>query len=47
VAEFAAHELDAVNFGPGDPALAHRRDERVGAGALAASLATLRRFLCG
>jgi succinyl-diaminopimelate desuccinylase len=47
VAEFAAHGLDAVNFGPGDPALAHRRDERVDAGALAASMATLRRFLCG
>src|SRR5205814_1856651 len=47
VAEAAAHGVDAVNFGPGDPALAHRRDERVGADALAASLATLRRFLCG
>ena len=45
VAEFAAHGLDAVNLGPGDPALAHRRDERVGAGAMAATLSILRRFL--
>ncbi len=47
VAEFAAHGLDAINFGPGDPLVAHRRDERIGAEAMAASLATLRRFLCG
>src|SRR5262252_10634148 len=29
VAEFAAHGLDAVNFGPGATRYAHRRDERV------------------
>ncbi len=46
VAEFAARGLDAVNFGPGDPHLAHRRDERIGVAAMAASLATLRSFLC-
>ncbi|HKF78413.1 MAG TPA: succinyl-diaminopimelate desuccinylase [Candidatus Dormibacteraeota bacterium] len=46
VAEFAARGLDAVNFGPGDPALAHRRDERVGTAAMAATLSILRRFLC-
>jgi succinyl-diaminopimelate desuccinylase len=47
VAEFAAHGLDAVNYGPGDPQLAHRRDERIGMDAMAAALGTLRRFLCG
>jgi succinyl-diaminopimelate desuccinylase len=47
VAEFAAHGLDAVNFGPGEPEYAHRRDERVAVAAMQSSLHTLRRFLCG
>ena len=34
VAEFALAGLDAVNFGPGDPARAHRRDESVAVAAL-------------
>jgi succinyl-diaminopimelate desuccinylase len=35
VAEFAEHGLDAVNFGPGAPAQAHRQDESVEIAALA------------
>jgi succinyl-diaminopimelate desuccinylase len=34
VAEFGAAGLDAVNFGPGEPAQAHRRDESVAVAAL-------------
>jgi succinyl-diaminopimelate desuccinylase len=45
VAEFAQAGYDAVNYGPGDPAMAHRRDERVAVSALAESLDVLRRFL--
>lgn len=45
VAEFATHGLDAINLGPGDPDLAHKRDERVAVEALSASLDILRRFL--
>jgi succinyl-diaminopimelate desuccinylase len=46
VAEFAAAGVDAVNFGPGDPRYAHRRDERVAVDALVRSYETLVRFLC-
>ena len=34
VAEFAEHGLDAVNFGPGAPAQAHRQDESIEIAAL-------------
>ena len=46
VAEFAAAGLDAVNFGPGDPVYAHRRDERVSVAALVRCHRTLERFVC-
>lgn len=46
IAEFAAAGVDAVNFGPGDPAYAHRRDERVEIAAIARSLQVLRSFAC-
>lgn len=46
VAEFARAGVDAVNFGPGDPAFAHRRDERVEIAALERCHAVLERFAC-
>ena len=46
VAEFALAGVPAVNFGPGDPAYAHRRDERVSVDALLRSARVLERFLC-
>ena len=45
VADFTAAGIDAVNFGPGHPALAHRRDEHVRIDALVHAYETLRRFL--
>jgi len=45
VSRFAALGIPAVNFGPGDPNLAHRRDERVSVAQIAAVTATLRRYL--
>jgi succinyl-diaminopimelate desuccinylase len=47
VADFTARGIDAVNFGPGEPALAHRRDERVEISALLHAYTTLQRFLRG
>jgi succinyl-diaminopimelate desuccinylase len=44
VAEFGAAGLDAVNFGPGDPAQAHRRDESVEIAALERSYRVLESF---
>ena len=47
IAEFAGAGLAAVNFGPGDPAYAHRRDEMVSEDALAQCYEILERFACG
>jgi succinyl-diaminopimelate desuccinylase len=46
VAELAAAGVDAVNFGPGDPAYAHRADERVAIEALARCHQVLAEVLC-
>jgi succinyl-diaminopimelate desuccinylase len=45
VADFTQRGLDAVNFGPGDPALAHRRDEHVAIASLAGAYDVLHRFV--
>jgi succinyl-diaminopimelate desuccinylase len=46
VAEFAAAGVDAVNFGPGDPAQAHARSEHVATGALVRCYETIEAFAC-
>jgi succinyl-diaminopimelate desuccinylase len=46
VAEFAAVGVEAVNFGPGDPSLAHSADERVAIEALTHCYRVLESFLC-
>jgi len=46
VAELAAAGVEAVNFGPGDPAFAHRPDERVAVEALVRCHRVLESFLC-
>jgi succinyl-diaminopimelate desuccinylase len=46
VAEFAAAGVEAVNFGPGDPAYAHRPEERVSVDALVRAYRTLESALC-
>nr|WP_225952811.1 succinyl-diaminopimelate desuccinylase [Mycobacterium sp. OAS707] len=45
VARFAALGIPAVNYGPGDPNLAHRADERVEVAAITAATDMLRRYL--
>ena len=47
VARFAALGIPAVNYGPGDPNLAHRRDEWVSVAQIGAVTAALRRYLTG
>ncbi|BBF99922.1 succinyldiaminopimelate desuccinylase [Pseudonocardia autotrophica] len=45
VSRFAALGIPAVNYGPGDPNLAHTRDEHVAEDAITACTAVLRRYL--
>jgi succinyl-diaminopimelate desuccinylase len=47
IAEFAAFGLDAVNFGPGDPAQSHTRMESVDDAALVRSYRILSAFVAG
>jgi len=47
VARFAALGIPAVNFGPGDPLLAHADDERCGIAQIRACAATLQAWLEG
>jgi succinyl-diaminopimelate desuccinylase len=45
VARFAARGIPAVNYGPGDPNLAHTREERVSVDQITAAAAMLRGYL--
>jgi succinyl-diaminopimelate desuccinylase len=45
VARFAELGIPAVNYGPGDPNLAHTRDEHVDVRRITAGAETLRRYL--
>jgi succinyl-diaminopimelate desuccinylase len=45
VADFTSRGIDAINFGPGEPRFAHRRDEQVEIDALVGCYETLHRFV--
>jgi succinyl-diaminopimelate desuccinylase len=47
VARFAALGIPALNYGPGDPNLAHTREEHVVVDRITRSTEVLRRFLIG
>ncbi len=47
VSRFAALGIPAVNYGPGDPNLAHRADEHVDVAQITATTEVLRRYLTG
>lgn len=47
VSRFAARGVPALNFGPGDPNLAHKRDERVPVANITAAVDMLRAYLSG
>ena len=47
VARFAALGIPAVNYGPGDPNLAHRADEKVSVSQITAAVEVLRAYLTG
>ncbi|RDB47639.1 M20/M25/M40 family metallo-hydrolase, partial [Tsukamurella tyrosinosolvens] len=47
VSRFAALGIPAVNFGPGDPNYAHKRDEHVEIAQITEVAAVLRAFLAG
>ncbi len=45
VSRFAALGIPALNYGPGDPNLAHTREEHVAVAQITRSVEVLRRFL--